>query len=112
MEYIYIHNTIHLGWKFKYCCRNMFDNGALTDDSDNCLAYTDAIAIRTTFSKQVSIAPLLFSGGFKSFTLGYKPIIQFVYADPGHTSANSSEFFQAGISWPEQWYLFLWSGQW
>jgi len=69
-----------------------YDNGATTGVNDNCQVYTDGIA----GSNYVWQNTINCTGSFSSWSLynnGYKPIIQFVYADPGtqvQTTLNTS----------------------
>ena len=59
-----------------------YDNGATNSSTDNCQSYTDGIAgANYVFQNTINC-----SGSFTSWSLynsGYKPIIRFVYDDPG-----------------------------
>jgi hypothetical protein len=69
-----------------------YDDGASTDLTDNAEAYTDG----SSNSNYVFQSGINCGGSFSSFSLynsGFKPIVQFIYADPGtqvQTLLNSS----------------------
>ncbi len=58
-----------------------YDNGAATSADDNCLAYSDG-STTASFAFAAINCSTAYSG-FGYFPNGVKPIIQFVYADPG-----------------------------
>jgi hypothetical protein len=70
-----------------------YDNGASTSNNDDCEAYTDG----SSNSSYVFQSGINCTGSFSSFSLysgGYKPIAEFIYADPGtavQTIVNSSQ---------------------
>jgi hypothetical protein len=69
-----------------------YDDGVATDQTDNTEAYTDGSAN----SNYVFQSGINCGGSFSSFSLynsGFKPIVEFIYADPGtqvQTLVNSS----------------------
>ncbi len=58
-----------------------YDNGATTSADDNCLAYSDGATTASYVYSAINCSTTYISIGY--LTNGFKPIIQFVYPDPG-----------------------------